>query len=60
MNNEFFSELLESVKQGAAIMKGTIQPSRSFEFQETEVRDRQKAGGRLAPKPYGKLNKRKD
>ena len=38
MKNELFQELLESVKQGAAIMKGTMQPSRSFEFPETEVR----------------------
>jgi len=38
MKDELFQELLESVKQGAAIMKGTIQPSRSFEFPETEVR----------------------
>jgi len=38
MKDELFQELLESVKQGAAIMKGTMQPSRSFEFPETEVR----------------------
>jgi putative transcriptional regulator len=38
MKDELFQELLESVKQGAAIKKGTIQPSRMFEFPETEVR----------------------
>jgi putative transcriptional regulator len=38
MNDELFQELLESVKQGAAILKGRIQPSRTFEFPETEVR----------------------
>ena len=38
MEDELFQELLESVKQGAAIMKGKMQPSRSFEFPETEVR----------------------
>lgn len=38
MKDELFQELLASVKQGAAIMKGTIQPARSFEFPETEVR----------------------
>ena len=38
MKDELFNELLESVKQGAAIIKGTVQPSRSFEFPETEVR----------------------
>lgn len=38
MKDELFQELLESVKQGAAIKKGAIQPSRMFEFPETEVR----------------------
>ncbi len=38
MKDELFQELLESVKQGAAIMKGRLQPSRTFEFPETEVR----------------------
>lgn len=38
MKDELFQELLASVKQGAAIMKGTLPPSRSFEFPETEVR----------------------
>lgn len=38
MKDELFQELLESVKQGAAIMNGSMQPSRSFEFPETEVR----------------------
>lgn len=38
MKDELFQELLKSVKEGAAIMKGEIQPSRRFEFPETEVR----------------------
>ncbi|MBJ6752712.1 helix-turn-helix domain-containing protein [Geomonas anaerohicana] len=38
MSDELFQELLESVKQGAAIMKGETEPSRSFDFPETEVR----------------------
>lgn len=38
MKDELFQELLESVKQGAAIMKDEMKPSRSFEFPETEVR----------------------
>ncbi len=38
MKDELFQELLESVKQGAAIMKGSIEASRTFEFPETEVR----------------------
>ncbi len=38
MNDELFQELLASVKQGAEIMKGTLKPSRTFEFPDTEVR----------------------
>lgn len=38
MKDDLFRELLESVKQGAAIMKGAVKPSRTFEFPETEVR----------------------
>ncbi len=38
MEDKLFQELLTSVKQGAAIMKGSLQPSRTFEFPETEVR----------------------
>ncbi len=38
MEDKLFQELLTSVKQGAAIMKGTLQPSRTFESPETEVR----------------------
>lgn len=38
MKDKLFKELLESVKQGAAIINGTIPPSRTFEFPETEVR----------------------
>jgi putative transcriptional regulator len=38
MNKELFNELLESVKQGAAIMKGRMKPSREAEIAESEVR----------------------
>jgi putative transcriptional regulator len=38
MKKELFEELLESVKQGGAIMKGTMKPLRTFEFPEAEVR----------------------
>lgn len=38
MKDELFQDLLESVKQGAAIMKGTLPPSRTFDFPETEVK----------------------
>jgi hypothetical protein len=30
MKKELFYELLESVKQGAAILKGTLKPARTF------------------------------
>ncbi len=38
MKKELFEELLESVRQGGAIMKGTMKPLRTFEFPESEVR----------------------
>ena len=38
MRKELFDELLESVKQGGAIMKGKIKPSRTFTFPESEVK----------------------
>ncbi|MHB8867642.1 MAG: helix-turn-helix domain-containing protein [Thermoleophilia bacterium] len=45
MEDELFQELLTSVKQGAAIMKGALQPRRTFEFPETEVRALRKQFG---------------
>ena len=45
MKKELFKELLESVKQGGAIMKGTIKPLRTFEFPESEVRKIRKQYG---------------
>jgi len=38
MKKELFKELLDSVKQGGAIMKGTIKPLRTFAFPKFEVR----------------------
>ena len=38
MKKELFEELLESVKQGGAIMSGKMKPSRAFEFPDSEVR----------------------
>jgi putative transcriptional regulator len=38
MKKELFDELLKSVKQGGAIMKGTMKPSRTFTFAESEVK----------------------
>jgi putative transcriptional regulator len=37
MRKELFEELLESVKQGSAIVKGKMKPSRSVDFPESEV-----------------------
>ncbi len=38
MKKELFDELLKSVKQGGAIMKRTMKPSRIFTFAESEVK----------------------
>ncbi|MBI5195107.1 MAG: helix-turn-helix domain-containing protein [Nitrospirae bacterium] len=38
MKKELFEELLESVKQGGAIMQGVMKPSRIIAFPESEVR----------------------
>jgi putative transcriptional regulator len=38
MKKELFDELLESVRQGGAIMRGERPPSRAFEFAEPDVR----------------------
>jgi len=45
MKKELFEELLESVKQGGAIMKGSMKPSRVFEFPESEIRELRKNYG---------------
>jgi putative transcriptional regulator len=45
MKKELFDELLESVKQGAAIMKGAMEPSRVFHFPDTEVKKLRKHYG---------------
>ena len=45
MKNELFKELLESVKQGSTIIKGTVKPLRTFEFPESEVRKIRKQYG---------------
>ncbi|MEW6187533.1 MAG: helix-turn-helix domain-containing protein [Thermodesulfobacteriota bacterium] len=39
MKKELFDELLESVKQGGAIMKGELKPSRTFTFPESEAKE---------------------
>lgn len=37
MKEELFEELLESIKQGGAILRGDMEPSRSFEFDPPDV-----------------------
>jgi putative transcriptional regulator len=38
MKEELFTELLESVRQGGAILRGQLKPSRAFRFDEPDVR----------------------
>src|SRR3990167_56921 len=38
MNKELFEELLESVRQGGAILRGELEPARTFELSEPDVR----------------------
>ena len=38
MKDELFAELLESVRQGGAILRGKRRPSRAFRFNEPDVR----------------------
>ena len=38
MKNQLFEELLESVQQGGAIFKGKKKPSRTFDFENPDVR----------------------
>ena len=39
MNEELFAELLENVREGAAIMRGDQEPSRKFIIEEPERTD---------------------
>ena len=38
MKKELFDELLESVRQGSAILRGERKPARIYEFSELDVR----------------------
>jgi len=38
MNDELFSELVESIRQGGAILRGKAKPSRAFEIAAPDVR----------------------
>ena len=37
MNEQLFDELLQSVREGGAILRGEADPSRSFGFEEPDV-----------------------
>ncbi len=39
MNDDLFAELVESVREGGAILKGKAAPSRAFEVETPEVRE---------------------
>jgi putative transcriptional regulator len=39
MKDELFDELMESVRQGGAILRGEMKPSRSFTLEEGDVPD---------------------
>lgn len=45
MKKELFDELMQSVKQGGAILRGERRPSRSFRFPEPNVRNIRKKYG---------------
>lgn len=45
MKKELFEELLESVRQGGAILRGDRKPSRSFRFPEPNVQKIRKKYG---------------
>jgi putative transcriptional regulator len=38
MENELFNELLESVREGGAILRGEKLPSRSFEIEKPDIK----------------------
>ena len=39
MKDDLFSELLESVQEGAAILKGEVAPARAFEIEVPDVKE---------------------
>jgi putative transcriptional regulator len=45
MKEELFEELLESVKQGGAILRGEMKPGRVFEFDQPDVQALRKQYG---------------
>ena len=54
MKDELFNELLESVKQGGAIMRGGMKPGRVFKFDQPDVQLIRKNYG-LSQEKFAKL-----
>jgi len=54
MKDELFKELLESVKQGGAIMRGEMKPGRVFKFDQPDVQLIRKNYG-LSQEKFAKL-----
>lgn len=50
MRKELFDELLKSVKQGGAILRGEMKPSRIFKFDQPDVRSIRDRYGLSQPK----------
>jgi putative transcriptional regulator len=50
MKKELFEELLRSVKQGGAILRGEMKPSRTFKFGQPDVRSIRDHYGLSQPK----------
>ena len=54
MKEELFEELVESVKQGGAILRGEMKPGRSFAFEHPDVQAIRKQYG-LSQEKFAKL-----
>lgn len=54
MKDELFNELLESVKQGGAIIRGEMKPGRVFKFDQPDVQLIRKNYG-LSQEKFAKL-----
>jgi len=54
MNDELFNELVESVRQGGAILRGKAKPSRAFEIAAPDVK-RIRAQYRLSQSEFATL-----
>ena len=54
MKDEMFNELIESVREGAAILRGEKSPSRSFQVEKADVQ-RIRAGYNLSQSEFARL-----